>query len=345
MVGDLRARIPSGPVRLQALFVSTVLLFAACAGGGGGGGAGAGGGAAAYPSKDISIMAPAAPGGGWDSTARAMQKAMKDAKVTDRNVEVYNVEGAGGTVGLAQFVEQKKGDPHQLMVMGLVMVGAIRTNKSPVDLTRVTPVASLTTEWEAIAVKADSKYRTFQDLVTDFKANPKSISWAGGSAGGTDHILVALIAKAAGVQPADINYVPHSGGGEALAAILSGAASAGVSGASEFEEQVKAGQMRLLAVSSDAKLEGIDTPTIKESGLDVVLPNWRGVMAPPDISPDQRNGIVALLQKMHDSQQWQGTLKERGWQDFFKTGDEFKTFVDQETQRIEGVLKDIGLTG
>ena len=341
--------------RLITAGVLLALVAAACQGGGGGagggaggggagGGAGGGGGAAAYPTKDVSIMAPAAPGGGWDSTARALQKAFKDAKVTDRNVQVYNVQGAGGTVGLAQFVEQKKGDPHQLMVMGLVMVGAIRTNKSPVDLSKVTPIASLTTEWEAVAVKADSKYKTFQDLVNDLKANPKGVSWAGGSAGGTDHILVGLIAKAAGVNARDINYVPHSGGGEALTAVLSGAASAGVSSVSEFADQVKAGKMRILAVSSDKAIEGVDAPTIKDSGLDVVLPNWRGVMAPPDISTQERDQIVELVRKVHDSPQWQETLKKNGWEDFFKTGDEFKSFVDQETQRVEGVLRDIGLT-
>ena len=341
---------PSLPNRFVSLLLT--LSVAACTGGGGAGGGGAGGGggqggggqaAAAYPTRDISIMAPASPGGGWDSTARAMQKAIKEAKVTDRNVEVYNVEGAGGTIGLAQFVQQKKGDPHQLMVMGLVMVGAIRTNKSPVDLSKVTPIASLTTEWEAVAVAANSKYKTFQDLVADFKANPKCVSWAGGLAGGTDHSLVGLIAKAAGVTPADINYIPHSGGGQALAAILSGAASAGVSGVSEFEEQVAAGKMRILAVSSDKALEGVDAPTIKESGLDVVLPNWRGVMAPPDISTEQRDAVVALIEKMHASPQWQDALKKNGWEDFFKKGDEFRTFVDQESQRAEGVLRDIGL--
>src|SRR3970282_1611731 len=140
-----------------------------------------------YPADDLTIMAPAAPGGGWDSTARAMQQAIVDAGLTTQNVEVYNVAGAGGTVGLAQFGEQEKGKPESLMVMGLVMVGAIRTNASPVDLSEVTPIASLTAEWEAIAVKADSKYQTLADLVADFKADPRSITWGGGSAGGAGH--------------------------------------------------------------------------------------------------------------------------------------------------------------
>ena len=298
--------------------------------------------AIAYPTEDIAIMAPADPGGGWDSTARAMQAAL-DADVVETNVEVYNVGGAGGTIGLAEFVETQKADPHQLMVMGLVMVGAIRTNEAPVDLTQVTPIARLTGEFEALAVKADSKYQTLDDLIVDFKANPQSISWAGGSAGGTDHILVGLIAKAAGVDPANINYIAHSGGGEALAAILSGAASVGVSGASEFADQVEAGAMRFLAISSDEPVDGIDASTIKESDLDVSLSNWRGVVAAPDISAEETAAIVDTITKMHDGPAWQAALESNGWDDLFLAGTEFDVFLADEQTRVEGVLRDIGL--
>jgi putative tricarboxylic transport membrane protein len=297
---------------------------------------------AAYPTGDIAIMAPADPGGGWDSTARAMQAAL-DADVVETSVEVYNVGGAGGTIGLAEFVETKKADPHQLMVMGLVMVGAIRTNDAPVDLTQVTPIARLTGEYEALAVKADSKYQTLDDLIVDFKANPQSISWAGGSAGGTDHILVGLIAKAAGVDPSGINYIAHSGGGEALAAILSGAATVGVSGASEFADQVEAGAMRFLAISSDEPVEGIDAPTIKDSDLDVSLSNWRGVVAAPEITEAESAAVVDTITKMHDGPAWQAALESNGWDDLFLAGPEFDTFLADEQARVEGILKDIGL--
>ena len=296
-----------------------------------------------YPTGDLSIMAPAAPGGGWDSTARAFQKAIEDDGLTTKNVEVYNVEGAGGTIGLAQLADQEKGKPDSLMVMGLVMLGAIRTNNAPVDLSQVTPIASLTAEWEAIVVKADSPYATLADLVTAFKADPKSVSWGGGSAGGTDHILVGLLAKEAGVDPAGINYIAHSGGGEAIDAILSGAVTAGVSGVSEFTDQVEAGAMRYLAISADAKVDGIDVPTIKDAGFDVTLANWRGIVAAPDIDPAARDAAVAFVTKVHDGAAWQATLKEKKWTDFFQPGDEFKAFLDAEIVRVEGVLKDIGL--
>ncbi|HEY0604926.1 MAG TPA: tripartite tricarboxylate transporter substrate binding protein [Herpetosiphonaceae bacterium] len=298
-------------------------------------------GTANFPTEALNILAPAAPGGGWDQTARAMQGALQ--KSTGQNVQVYNVPGAGGTVGLAQFVNEHKGNPHQMMVAGLVMVGAIQTNNAPVTLDQVTPLAALTAEAEGIVVPTSSKYQKLEDLVADFKANPTSISWGGGSAGGTDHILVGLIAKAAGVDPTQINYVAHSGGGEALAAILSGAVTAGVSGVSEFREQAAAGKLRFLAVSSEEKVEGIDAPTIKEAGLDVALENWRAVWGPAELSAEQRAAAVAAIEKMHGTDEWKQALEQNGWDDFFKAGDEFSSYLTSERSRVEGILRDIGL--
>lgn len=335
------------------LMIGLVMVLAACtAGDGGGSGASSateasgdagGGGTEGYPSGDLQIMAPADPGGGWDSTARAMQPVLEE--VGGVGAKVYNVGGAGGTIGLAQFVEDTAGDPNQLMVMGLVMVGAIATNESQVTLDNVTPIASLTSEQEAIVVPADSEYETLEQLVEDWKADPTSISWGGGSAGGTDHILVGLLAQAAGVDPEGINYVAHSGGGEAVNAILSGAVTAGVSGVSEFADQVEAGEMRWLAVSGDAAPEGIDAPTLTDAGYDVVLENWRGVVAPPDLSDADREAVVGLITEMHDSEAWQQALEENAWGDFFQAGDEFETFLGEERTRVEGVLTDIGLIG
>jgi putative tricarboxylic transport membrane protein len=323
--------------RLAAIGVTLALVLGACTTGGDGDGDGAD-----YPSDDLEIMAPADPGGGWDGTARAMQAALEDG-VVDVGVTVSNVGGAAGTIGLAQFVEQAAGDPHRLMVMGLVMVGGILTNESAVTLEDVTPIASLTTEWEAIAVAADSPYASLEDLIVDWKADPTSISWGGGSAGGTDHILIGLMAQAAGIDPSGVNYVAHAGGGEALAAILSGAVTAGVSGLSEFRDQVDAGEMRLLAVSSDGPLEGVDSPTVVDAGLDVVLSNWRGVVAPPDISDDERDAIVALIEELVASDGWKEALEANGWTELVQTGDEFATFLTNEDVRIAAVLRDIGL--
>src|SRR5215208_4843375 len=277
-----------------------------------------------YPERDVEIMAPADPGGGWDQTARAMQSALTEGGDIEENVEVYNVGGAGGT-------------------MGLVMLGAIATNDSPVDLSQATPIASLTTEWEAIVVPAESEYQTLEQLVEAFRADPGSISWAGGSAGSTDQILIGLLAQEVGVDPAEVNYIAHSGGGEANAAILSGGVSAGVSGLAEVRDQVESGQMRLLAVSSDERLEDADAPTIVEAGYDLVVPNWRGVVAPPQISNQEREAITAMIEEMHDSPEWQQTLEVNDWTDFFQTGEEYETFLEEENQRVQDVLGEMEL--
>lgn len=302
-----------------------------------------------YPTETIQIMAPAAPGGGWDTTARELQQVLQGG-IVSQSVEVFNVEGAGGTIGLAQLVNDNKGDPHTLMVMGMVMIGAIATNQSEVTLDNVTPIARLTAEFEVIVVPKDSKYQTLQDLIADFTADPGAISWAGGSAGGTDQILVGLIAKAVGADPTLINYVPYSGGGEALAAILGGQVSAGVSGLGEWQDQIASGELRALAISGATAGTATPTagtsqpiPTLKDQGVDVELANWRGIVAPPDLSPEQRDCIAAVLQQAHDSQAWQDVLANYGWQDYFLTGDEFAQFLPTERDRITGILRDLGL--
>ena len=306
----------------------------------------AGGGEAAavqFPSKAIQIMAPANPGGGWDTTARLVAQKLTEGKISSVPVEVFNVPGAGGTVGLAQLASQNQGDAHTIMMMGRVMIGAILTNNSPVTLKETTPLARLTAEYEAIVVNAASPYQTLQDLVDAFKADPKSIAWAGGSAGGTDHILVGQIAKVVGVAPADINYIAYAGGGEASTAILANEVAAGVSSVSEFSEFVRAGQMRMLAVSSEKRLDVVaDVPTLKESGVDVALLNWRGLVAPAGISDAERAALIDLLTKMNESQAWKDELAAQGWDNVFLT-DGFDAYLEEENATITAVLKEIGL--
>src|SRR5918999_4303379 len=236
---------------------------------------------AAYAQPSLKMMIPANPGGGWDQTGRQLAAAMQSAKLVS-SVQFDNKGGAGGTIGLAQFVNSSKGDPNAVMMGGMVMVGAIYLENSPVNLTMVTPIARLTGEYEMIVVPANSPHKSMADLVKAFKANPGGVSWGGGSAGGTDHILVGLIAKDQGVDPTQINYVPYSGGGEALAAILGDQVSAGVSGLGEWQDQIISGELRALAVSSPSRLEG--HPTLKEQGINVELSNWRGVFGAPGIS-------------------------------------------------------------
>src|SRR6185295_1040397 len=254
------------------------------------------GASTAFAIDDLKIIAPAKPGGGWDQTARAMQEVLQTAGLA-KSVTVENVAGAGGTVGLAQMVDREKANGNVLMVNGLVMMGAILTNKSAVTLDQVTPIARLTGEYEVIVVPASSDIQSLADLVAKFKADPGAVAWGGGSAGGTDHILAGLIAQAVGVEGAKINYVPFSGGGEALAAVLGGHVTAGVSGYSEWAGQIQSGDLRALALSADQRVSGIDVPTLKEQGVDIELANWRAVMAGPDLSAEDRQALLDAVDK------------------------------------------------
>ncbi|RCS25046.1 tripartite tricarboxylate transporter substrate binding protein [Phyllobacterium salinisoli] len=291
---------------------------------------------------DYKIIAPAAPGGGWDQTARTMQTVLQEEGIS-KNVQVVNVPGAGGTIGLAQFVNQAKGDPSQLIVGGYVMVGAILTNGSPVSLSDVTPIARLTGEYEALVVPAASPIQSMKDLVDKLKADPGAVSWGGGSAGGTDHIAAGLIAKAVGVDPTKVNYIAFSGGGEALAAILGGQVTVGISGYGEFESQIKAGTLRIIGVSSEERIEGVDAPTFKEAGVDVVVQNWRMVSAAPGITAEQKAAITADIEKMVQSKSWKDALAAKGWQNTFLAGDAFDKQLAADVEATTVILKDIGL--
>ncbi|MDQ1618143.1 MAG: putative tricarboxylic transport rane protein [Actinomycetota bacterium] len=316
-----------------------LLVTAACGSSSGGGASGSSG--ASKPLTRLRIMAPADPGGGWDSTSREAQKALEGSN-TVRKVEVFNVPGAGGTIGLAQLANNAT-DDQLLMTMGLVMVGAVVTNKSKTTLADVTPIAKLTSEQEIIVVPADSPYQTLQDFVDAWKANTSKLPIAGGSAGGTDQILAGLMAQAVGADPKKVNYVAFSGGGEALASLLGGKVAAGISGVSEFKDQIDAGKLRGLAVSGEQKVAGLDVPTLKEGNVDVSLTNWRGMVAPKGISKSQQAALVKVVEDMHGSAEWKAALKKNGWTDDFLIGQDFADYLRAEETRATTVLQQIGL--
>jgi putative tricarboxylic transport membrane protein len=292
----------------------------------------------ASQSGGMAILAPAAPGGGWDQTARALQRAFAEVE-PGTAVQVDNIAGAAGTIGLARFVRAERGNPSALMVTGLVMLSGIVTSRSPVSLDDCIPIARLTGEFEVIVVPESSPFRRLEDLVAAFRADPGSVSWGGGSAGGTDDLLVRLLAERVSVAPARVNYIAFSGGGAVLPALVGGQVTAGVSGYTEFAGQIQAGQLRVLAVSAPARVDGIDAPTLREAGIDLELQNWRAVMAPPGLSDAERDALTARVRAVAASGAWRHTLKQFGWADLFLAGPEFRQFLMAEQSRVEAVLR------
>ncbi|MGO4328803.1 Bug family tripartite tricarboxylate transporter substrate binding protein [Cupriavidus sp. M-11] len=296
--------------------------------------------APAFALDNVKFMIGANPGGGYDQTGRSLGAALVSARVA-KTASYDNKGGAGGTIGLTQFVNTDKGNPNALVVTGAVMVGAIETNKPPVTLKNATPVARLFADTMVITVPANSPLKSVKDLTTQLKANPGSVSWGGGSKGSIDHILAGLIAKDVGVDPKKINYVPFQGGGEASASILGGHVTVGIAGVSEFLPFIKSGKMRALAVTS--KERTADIPTLKEQGVNVEIYNWRGVYGAPGISAEQRKALVDAVVKATETPVWKETLTKNDWTPFLLTGDEFGKFVDSESTRLGSTLRELGV--
>lgn len=300
------------------------------------------GAGSALAADNFKIMAPANPGGGYDQTARGLGKAMQDAGVAG-NITYENKGGAGGTIGLAQFANSSKGDPNSLIVVGAVMVGAIVQNKPPVTMANATPIARITAEYNAFVVPADSPLKTMKDVIDMLKKDPGSVKWGGGSKGSVDHVSVAMIAREAGVDVAKANYVPFKGGGEATAAILGGHVTVGTSGWGELQEFITSGKMRAIGITSPARLPGVNVPTLKEQGVNVVIANWRGVYAPPGITPAQRTALTAAVTAATKTKSWTDLLEKNHWSSALLTGGEFDKFVDDEHAQTRDVMGKLGM--
>ncbi|WP_332814630.1 Bug family tripartite tricarboxylate transporter substrate binding protein [Ramlibacter sp.] len=296
----------------------------------------------ARAAASVKIMIPANPGGGWDSTGRALGKALQDAKVA-YNVNFENKGGAAGALGLAQFVNANKGDPNALMVMGAVMLGGIITGKPPVSLSQATPIARLTSEYNVFVLPANSPFKTMADVVAQLKKDPGSVKWGGGSRGSTEHIAAAMLARAVGVDPARINYVAFRGGGEATAAILGGNVTVGGSGYSEFAEYIEAGKMKPIAVTSGARLKGINVPTLKEQGIDVEIGNWRGVYGAPGLTPAQRKATTDMVLAALKTRAWAEALEKNKWTPAVLSGPAFEKFVDDEFASLRATMVKSGM--
>lgn len=290
----------------------------------------------------LRMMVPNSPGGGYDLTARTAVKVMEDEKITGR-VEVFNVIGAGGTVAMARLINEK-GNGDLMMMMGLGVVGATFTNGSKARASNATALAKMVEEQEGILVPASSPFKTVADFIAAWKADPAKVTVGGGSnPGGPDHLFPMETAKAAGVDPTKVNYVSYDGGGDLLTALLGNKIAAGTSGLGEYVDQIESGQVRVLAVSGDERVEGVDAPTLREAGIDLTFTNWRGVLAPPDISDEDRDAMIKVLEEMHATDAWKEALVKNGWTDAFMTGQPFEDFLDEQDRRVETTLTDLGL--
>jgi len=329
--------------RIVALLAASAILAAACAGSGAGTQSPSGSAAAKYPTKTVDIMAPAATGGGFDTTARLVQRALTEEKLVSTNVTVSNVPGAGGTVGMAQLLKNK-GDSHTLIVVGRVTVGSQITGKTEAKVSQLTPIARLMGESEVIVTPKSSALTSIKDLIDALKKDVNSIKFAGGSAGGADHELAALLVKAAGGDvKAWKSYVPFAGGGEAAAAIIGGQVQVGISGFGEFKGQIESGNMKALAVSADQPLAAAkNIPTLKSQGVDITLINWRLLAAPPEIPVSDLAQLKDLAKKVHDSKTWQDFATKNDWFDNFTTSD-LAAFISGETLSLTATLTDLGL--
>ncbi|WNV74052.1 tripartite tricarboxylate transporter substrate binding protein [Geodermatophilus sp. DSM 44513] len=305
-------------------------------------GGSAAGGTADGPVSGLRILVPNSAGSGYDTTARAAAQVMEGEELAE-GIEVFNLEGAGGTVGLQRLVNEE-GNADMLMQMGLGVVGAQYSNSSEATLDQTTPVARLIEEAEAIVVPADSPYQTLDQLAQAWTADPGNVPVGGASnPGGPDHLTAMLLAQELGVAPTAVNYVAYDGGGELLAGILGGQIQAGATGIGEVAEQAAAGEVRILGVTSEEPVEGVDAPTLTEQGVDLVFTNWRGIVAAPGISPEEAQRHVDLITEMHGSEAWQQVLEDQGWTDAFLTGEEFTTFLEEQSTEVQTVLGQLGL--
>ncbi|MGY1818544.1 Bug family tripartite tricarboxylate transporter substrate binding protein [Geodermatophilus sp. SYSU D00663] len=331
---------PSVPLSRRSFLAGTVAAPALAAAAGALGGCA---GTVVQPGdlSRLRLMAPASPGGGWDTTARVFQRVVQTSGLA-RNVQVFNVEGAGGTIGLGQLARET--DDALLMMMGLVMVGAVDTNDSATRLSDVTPIARLIGETELIVAPAEAPYTDIRGFVEAWAADPAGTPIAGGSAGGTDQILAGLLAEAAGIDPGQVNYIAYSGGGESLAALLGNQVAAGISGPTDYGEQVRTGDLIGLAVSTAERSDQVpDVPTLVESGFDVEVSNWRGLMARPGMSQEAREDLTQLVVDVHDTPEWAEAVETNGWDDLLLTGDEYGDFLADEEARVRAILEQIGL--
>ncbi|GAB3497147.1 tripartite tricarboxylate transporter substrate binding protein [Nocardiopsis coralliicola] len=291
--------------------------------------------------EKLLLVAPAAPGGGWDMLAREMQNGLREEGLR-YNVEVDNAEGAGGTIGLTQTAN-RAGQDNVLTMTGLGMVGAVETTGSQHTMDDATPIAQLASEYLVVVVPADSPYSDLDDLAEAWRSEAGTLPVAGGSMGGVDQIFAARVAEGMDVPPGGINYLPYAGGGEVLTSLLSGTSEVGFGTLGDFTDQIDGGRLRALGISSGEPIDGVDVPTLTESGYDVEMSNWRGVIAPPGLSDAEAARLEELTAELRESPAWADTLERNRWTDTYQDREDFARFIDDEVAMAQETVEELGL--
>jgi len=322
-------------IRTLGLLIAALLVFGLASGVAG----------PAYPNKALDLIAPAGAGGGWDLTARMTARALGEEKLVTVPIAVTNMAGGSGAVGIAHMITRRKGDTHVIAVMGSALTGTLARKAVPYTFNDVTPIAAITGDYNAIAVRKDSTFNNLRTLVDVLKRDPGGITVGGGSAPGSlDHLALAVLAKQQGVDATKIRYVPFGDGAAAMASILGGQTTALSSSLSEMAGQLEAGTVRVLAILAPDRLTGQyrNVPTAREQGIDFVFLNWRGFYMPPDMPADVVKFWEDTITKLVNSRSWAKIMQETGWAPFVLTGDRLKRFLTNDLSTQENTLKELG---
>lgn len=293
-------------------------------------------------SSNLTLIAPAGAGGGWDGFARETQQAMRATR-TANNAQVVNIPGAGGTIGLGKF-STMHGRADTILATGTAMVGGIALNDSPVGFDDTTLLARVAEDYDVLIAAADSPYDTLEDVMTAWQEDPEGFVWTGGSAGSVDHLTIAQLAQLGGIPGSSITYIPKSGGGESIQTLLSGTTDFASTGFNEVSDQIEAGRVKAIGIAAPERLAGFeDIPTMSEQGFEVTLTNWRGWLGAPGITADETAELVGMLEATRNSAEWKDALTRNQWTDVWLTGQAFADFIVEDTKRIEALLEELGL--
>ena len=287
-----------------------------------------------YLGAKLRIVIPANTRTSLDLTGRALGDALVGVGVCDE-VDYENLDGKGGTTGLTSYVAKYGSDPNTFLIGGMALLGATAVHKSAIDLTRVQPLARLTSEALTIVVANASPLRTINDLVARLRASPKQVGMGGGFIGSEDHLFAGLLVRAAGAKPEDIAYTPYSAAFQLVDAVATGKTIAGISGYGTFHDEITSGKLRALGVSSKKTTFGIKS--LREQGVEVDLVNWRGIFTGQAVSAARQAELIEGIRAATAYSLWEKTIKQARWEPYWLTGPNLVSFLDIE-QKTANVL-------